>query len=191
MKILAFDPANSCGFAFWDGVAVSQTGYHTFVKTPIDGDRLLEVFRWTKEQIDLWKPDLVLAEGFFASGRFANGVEVNFGIRAAIMMACAQYEKMHLVYTPTEWKRKLLGRTNPTKAEKKRWGKAKAKKEITVQKLRELGCPIPKKVTSEKGNQVNFRYDCSDALGILVAHLQINNETIAFHPDLFKVETAK
>lgn len=188
MKILSLDPATNCGFAFWDGHALSLVGFKVFPKTEKDGDRLLEVFRWTKEMIDTWKPDLVLAEGFFVSGRFANGVEVNFEIRGAIKMACAQRAVDHKVYTPSEWKKQLCGRTTPTKLEKKRYGKERAKKMVTVLKLQELGFKFPEKVTSITGRQVNFKFDTSDAIGILMAHLITNSIPYQISPDLFKVE---
>jgi len=194
MRILALDPATTTGWALFDGSSISEVGFITF--SPVaagysgtsEGLRLLEAHRWLDKMIVKWKPDLIVAEGFFASGRFTNGSNVNHEIRGIFKMTAACLEKQYVVTGPSEWKRKLCGRTTPTKAEKKLYGKANAKKMVTVKALEARGFKFPEKVRSAKGNMVKWKFDISDALGILVAELDARAIDFQIHPDLFQVE---
>lgn len=188
MRVLALDPASITGWAFFDGASISEVGYQTFEVGEHEGDRLYAAYTWLKSWIELWKPDLIVAEGFFASGRFATGSNVNHEIRGIFKMTAAKLKVPYVVTGPSEWKKALCGRVSPTKAEKKLYGKDKAKKMVTVLKLQQLGFTFPEKVKSAKGNMVKWKFDTSDAIGILVAELNKRSITYTIHSDLFAIK---
>jgi Holliday junction resolvasome RuvABC endonuclease subunit len=187
--ILALDPATVTGWALYDGASVSEANFKEFTKTSIDGERLLEAHRWLKSMIYDWKPDLIVAEGFYASSRFSNGSNVNHELRGVFKMTAAEANVNYIVVGPSEWKKALCGRTTPTKAEKKLYGKEKAKKMVTVEALTALGLHIPEKVVNAKtGKLINFKFDVSDALGILCSHLKQLGLPTVFSEDIFPKE---
>lgn len=189
MKVLALDPATTTGWAFYDEISVSDAGYVTFVPTEQEGDRLLQAHRWLKSLIYEMKPDLILGEGYFSSGRFANGSNVNHELRGVFKMTSFEAGLSYTIVGPSEWKKALCGRTTPTKAEKKLHGKEKAKKMMTVDALTALGLIVPVKIRNVKtGNMINFKFDTTDALGILTAHLQAASIAVTFSADLFSQE---
>lgn len=177
MKILALDPSASVtGWCFFDGKEVCNAGWVQFKKTEYNGDRYLEAKRWLKDALNIWKPDLVLTEGYFFSKRFATGTSVNSEIRGCLKMTVREAELPYKVINPTEWKKTLMGRVYPTKAEKRKYGKLKANKMITYTYLiDEYDIFFPEKVTNPRTNKmINFKFDISDAIGILIAHLRTN-----------------
>ncbi len=190
MKILVLDPsAGTTGWAFFDGHAVVEASYKVFTKVDLDGERYLDAHRWLKDMIYVWKPDLVIMESYFFSSRFATGSAVNSEVRGVMKMTCSEAGVSYILADPMTWKKKLIGRVRPTKEENKLYGKTKAKKEITKIALEKLGFVFPDKVLNPKtGKQVAFKFDTSDALGILVAHLMENQIQYTISPDLFKKE---
>lgn len=175
--MLALDPsAGVTGWAFFDGESICNAGWKGFSKTEFFGDSYLEATTWLKEMISIWKPDMVLIEGYYFSRRFATGTSVNSEFRGCLKMAIRQLGKPYKVIGPSEWKKKLMGRSSPSKSEKKKYGKTKAKKVITYNYLCEIGFSFPEKVVNERtGREVNFKYDITDAIGIMIAYLRDNH----------------
>ena len=118
------------------------------------------------------RPDLILIEDFFFSGKFANGANTNCEIRG-IYKAIAALKKIPYVgMNQSEWKRLVAGRSTPTKNQVQRWGKQKAKKKFIVEALKiKHGIDCPSKSLNQKTNRPNdFKFDVSDAIGILIAY---------------------
>jgi Holliday junction resolvasome RuvABC endonuclease subunit len=185
-KILALDPsAGVSGWSFFNGKKITQAGWIQFEKTDYNGDRYLEAERWFKDMLVKWKPDLVLIEGYFFSSRFATGTSVNSEIRGCLKMAIREAELPYVVMNPTEWKKVLMGRVYPTRAEKKKYGKVKAKKVIVMNELVSRGFVLPEKILNPKtGKRINFKHDISDAIGILIAHLEMKGIQYKIHSDI-------
>lgn len=188
MRILALDPsAGTTGWALYDGNNVSDAGFVKFKDTGTDGDRYLEAHRWLKNAIYLWKPHLILIESYFFSSRFATGSAVNSEVRGVMKMTIAEAGLSIQIADPSAWKKQLTGRVYPTKAEKKLYGKVKAKKMVTFLKLKELGVPFPTHLINPKtGKKIQLPFDVSDAIGILVAHLQKQSLPFQFSPAMFE-----
>jgi Holliday junction resolvasome RuvABC endonuclease subunit len=190
VKILSIDPAGgNTGYAFAVDGHVIDAGFKEFTKTEVDGDRYLEAHRWLKDMLYSLKPATVVMESFFFSSRFRNGSSVNAEVRGVFKMTCVEAGVPYVITDPSGWKKTLLGRVNPTKVEKKLYGKTKAKKMITYNKLVELGASFPEKLINTKtGNMVNFRFDVSDAIGMLAAHLIGIGVPLSFSQDIFLQE---
>jgi Holliday junction resolvasome RuvABC endonuclease subunit len=187
MKILALDPsAGTTGWAFFCGKCICEADFKSFDKTEFNGDRYLQAQTWLEEMIKLWKPDLILIEGYFFSSRFATGTSVNSELRGSMKATIRDFDLPYTVVNPTAWKRTITGRVRPTRAEKKKWGKEKSKKMMVLIKLKEMGIKFPEKVKNPKtGKMINFKFDVSDALGILIAHLQDFEIEYIIHSELF------
>lgn len=174
MKVLALDPsAGITGWAFFTSEQISIAGWVEFKKTEFNGDRYLEASRWLQDMITEYNPDLILIESYFFSKRFATGTSVNSEIRGCLKMTSREANIPYEVINPTRWKKDLMGRVYPTKKEKKQYGKLKAKKIIVYNNLIQRGFIFPEKVTNPRTNKsINFKYDISDALGILISFLE-------------------
>jgi hypothetical protein len=117
------------------------------------------------------------------------GSGLNFEIRGCFKMAAAEKGIPYVEVSPGEWKKALCGHVNPTKEEKRKYGKAKARKKMTVASLEALGFTFPKKVVNPKtGKSILIKLDVTDSLGILWWYLTSNQMPYTIHPDLFKQE---
>lgn len=171
MKIIAFDPSMSTGVAI--GTIRNKKLYIEKVGL-IFGDHSLEqgfVFLDYEVKISklllLENPNFVVQEGYFVSRGFVQGVDVNFGLRTVISMACARENKPLFVASPSEWKKFVAKRSTPTKEDKKKF-KNKAKKMFIQEALKEKGITLPDKYIGEKGRKMQVPSDVWDAIGILL-----------------------
>jgi len=193
MKILSIDPsAISMGWAFLKDGEIIDVGFIPPLEGVNHGARYGEAWLWLKKMIQIYKPDLLLFEDYFFASKFAAGASVSVELRGVLKLCAFNHAIDYTMIDPAKWKRillysvvdKLTGKEyTRVKSDKgkiikwrkilrKKYGKLKAKKMITVLALELLGCACPKKIRNPKtGNMIKFRYDISDALGILVAYL--------------------
>lgn len=197
MKILAIDPsAISMGWALFDNGIIADVGFEPPLLGDNHGARYGSAWLWLKDMITKFQPDLLLFEDYFFSSRFAAGASVSVELRGVLKLCAHNHGVKYVMIDPSKWKRILSYKITPNltgkeyekvrsdkgkllkwrKLLRKKYGKLKAKKMITILALDFLGCPCPEKIKNLKtGNLINFRFDISDALGILVAHLIENN----------------
>lgn len=111
MKILAFDPAASCGFALLDGGRLAMSGVRKF-KYPSEaqqrkgrkkGEKWLDFWDWSEELITSTAPDLVAAEDVRRHVSTLAGHSYGF-YRYAIEALCARCGVNFLSIGVTQWK---------------------------------------------------------------------------------------
>lgn len=129
---------------------------------------------WIGNLLDQINPTRLVIEDYFFRGKFAMGANINPKIRGVFEMV-ASYPDRRIPYVmvqPTHWKKVIAGRATPTGSQKRKW-KSKANKLFIVEALRErhgITCPVSM-TNPSTGRLINFKYDISDALGILIADL--------------------
>jgi Holliday junction resolvasome RuvABC endonuclease subunit len=192
-RILSLDPSSAAtGWCFYEDGVITSSGFEVFLidKEAREGERLNRVRDWLKNMICLFEPDLVILESYFFRGKFASGSDLNPEIRGAMKMACADLDVDHTMMIPSHWKKVVAGRMSPTKSEKRKYGKEKAKKVFIVDSLEKTyGIECPKKIRNPKTNKmINFKYDITDAIGILVCFLIENNLPIEFGGTIFEFD---
>lgn len=194
MTILSLDPSSAAtGWAIFEDGVISLAGFsESFKPEEYDGDRYRKVYDWLGQILRVVGPDLILVESYFFSKKFATGSDINSEMRAIMKMAIRDLQIPYEIINPTDWKMALLGRVRPTRAEKKKWGKEKAKKIIVVNALEELGLKCPQRIVNPTTKKkVKFKYDVSDAIGILLYHLSKNNIDYAFSSDMWNFEVVE
>jgi hypothetical protein len=115
---------------------------------------------------------MVVVEDYFFSSRFTAGSNVNPAYRAAIHMASRFLNVPYEILNISQWKSFVVGRSTPTKEQKKKWGKAAANKNMVVEALvKRWNISLPTYSLSPKtGKPIKFRYDISDAIGQAVCY---------------------
>lgn len=194
LTILALDPSvTSTGWALYEGGKITSCGFKTFPPTEHEGDRLIQAINWLSNMIALCHVELVVMEQYFFRKKYAAGADVNPEIRAAFKIATALHSIHFCLSKASVWKKVVSGRSSPTKQEKRKYGKDAAKKIFIVQALeKKFGLKCPTKIPNhETGKIINFKYDISDAISILVAHLIENGKSVEFGKELFEFDAAK
>jgi len=171
LRVLAFDPSESTGVAIGTikdkTLHIEKVGM-LFAKKELDlGLMYLDYDMKVQRLIMIEEPQIVIQESFFASGKFCQGVDVNFVLRGLISMACSREDKSLLTASPSEWKKFVAKRSSPTKEEKLKYG-TKAKKAFIQEALRNKGIILPEKYTGPSGRKINVTSDVWDAIGILL-----------------------
>lgn len=171
MKIIAFDPSMSTGVAI--GIIKNNKLYIEKVGLIFGNKDLDQGFAFLDYDVKVTKlllleePNFVVQESYFASRGCTQGLEVNFGLRAIIAMACARENKPLFITSPSEWKRVVAKRSTPTKEDKEKF-KNKAKKAFIQEAIKQKGIFLPEKYIGEKERNVNVPSDVWDAIGILI-----------------------
>lgn len=196
MKLLALDPSATCtGYVFYDTDATPQVAIAGFIdelRGDTDGARYKVAYDAVVGLIQRFAPTTIIMEGYFFSKRFATGTNIGPELRGVLKMAAHTFGVPVYISDPAGWKRQILHavieqKINPPyhrlksndskiarwkKLLKKQYGKDKAKKIIVVEALEMLGYKLPTKIINKAtGRKIAFRFDVSDAIGILIAFL--------------------
>lgn len=194
MTILSLDPSSAAtGWALYEDNIITLAGFSlAFKPEKYEGDRYRKAYDWVRSLVRVTKPDHIAIEGYFFSKKFATGTDVNSEIRGVMKMALADCGVDYEVINPSDWKRALCGRTTSTRQEKKKYGKEKSKKLMTVHALVNLGLKCPKRIINPHTNRKsNFKFDVSDALGILLFYLSKNNLDFEFADNIWNFEVVE
>lgn len=189
IKILSIDPSMSCvGWAYYNGeTAQINAGFYM----PED---YISVHNWMQNYFkEHDKIDIIILEDYFYNSRFAMGSNVNSEIRGIFKLVFAQNSKKWVMSVPSKWKSFVTDMAAPLltgnsfiklrspKSKAKKWrqslkrkyGKAKANKIIIYDALALLGVNFPPNMV-HNNRKVKFKYDVSDAIGILICYLNEN-----------------
>lgn len=172
MNVLALDPGSSTGYSIFsiDGKIATLIAYGTIepdITTSLyQGDHMLSLQSKVKGLIDQYDIKELALENYFASGRFAQGTDINYFFRGAIMMLARQLDMHYEYLNISNWKIHVALRTTATKEMKLKYGKQLAKKILIVDALwKRFGIRFPNHSISPKtGKPVIFKYDTSDAV---------------------------
>jgi hypothetical protein len=160
MKIIAIDPSKSTGISFYnDGKITSSL-------ILLEGEKGEVYKKWYDQliaKIMLFNPDAIIQESFFTSGKFCQGVDVNFVLRGITQMICHTSNTTILECSPSEWKKYISTRSTPTKEQKELW-KTKANKKFIQEALdKDWGIQFPEKLGKKQ-----LPSDIVDSVGILL-----------------------
>ena len=188
-RILSVDPSpGNTGYAFAIDGTIVEAYFNELDESPIDGDRLVEGRKWFEALLARLTPDLIVIEAYFFSAKFPMQAGMSPKIRGVFEMVARQNENKipYLVVPPSHWKKVVAGRATATPAQKKKW-KTTANKKFIIEALETRhGLKFPKTLKNPKsGRVVKFRYDVSDAIGILIAHFLDTGVQYNLGPDLF------
>lgn len=203
MRLLALDPSASCtGWALYEDGTIVKAGFSPPFNGKTEGERYALAYAWLNSLLLRLKTplDLVLMEGYFFSKRFSTGVNIGPELRGVFKLLLYSLGLTHQTVDPAEWKRRLIEKATPDiikdldmprvrsdaskivrwkKGLKRKFGKTKSKKLMTTIALTKLfNVELPKKIANKITNRtVNFKFDVSDAIGILVGHLLKQEKT--------------
>lgn len=200
--ILAIDPAIHSGYcvvSVSDDKELATIYDYGIIDIDIErgqvGDHCNQMFDQTISLIEKHKPDVVVVEEYFFSGRFASGANLNPMLRAAVHMAANRRNIKTEILNVSQWKSFIAGRSIPTKLQIKQWTKEAAKKLFIQQALWEkYSIRFPNfSISPNTGKPIFFRFDVVDAVGQAVCYslLHFNARrircTVSVPPDyLFK-----
>lgn len=183
-EFLALDPASSTGYAKGsmdedDNVLLHAFGIIEVKNKPNEefatvGDTCNELFDKVEELLNP-VPDIVYIEDYFVSSKCIRGVNLNFFLRASICMLLSKRNIKYKFLTPSEWKSFITGMRSgkPTKAMKEAEGKNANKTIITLKLKERYGIEFPEKINID-GKMRKFKFDVSDAVGILFCGIHSN-----------------
>lgn len=178
--ILVLDPAESTGYAVVlvdedkSSADIFRYGFlDVDTSSNYMGDWLLDLNRTVMNLINEYGVKMVVCEDFFFSSRFTSGSNVNPAYRAAIHMAARFLKVPYEILNISQWKSFVVGRSVPTKEQKKKWGKTAANKKMVAEALvKRWKIELPTYSFSPKtGKPIKFRYDISDAIGQAVCYV--------------------
>lgn len=168
--ILALDPGASCGYAVVKvappNAEVVAYGYiDVDTSSPYVGDWCIDLTRKLDELQAAHSITETAVEDYFFSRKTCSGANVNPAYRTAIHIWSRQRAMHYEVVSISAWKVFVVGRSTPTREQKKLWG-AKANKFMVVDALwRRHNIRFPNHAISEKtGKPIAFRLDCADAV---------------------------
>tara|TARA_B100001741_G_C16543663_1_gene595617 strand:- start:997 stop:1647 length:651 start_codon:yes stop_codon:yes gene_type:complete len=190
-SFLAIDPASSTGWARADldregNVTLKEYGIIEVKNAALDkfstvGETCNDLYESIEKLVDERTPEIVYVEDFFVSSRATRGVNLNLYLRGAIAMLLSRRKIKYKFLSPSEWKSYVTGSRSgkPTKSEKSALGK-NANKTIITEKLAErYGITFPEKIHIS-GKLRKFKYDISDAVGILLCGIHSDNPHARF-----------
>ena len=174
--VLALDPGASTGYCViqcWNddanktAVIIAYGTIEPDLSSQYQGDHAISLQHKVKELIDTYQVEEVGMEDYFASGRFAQGTDINYYYRGAIQVLCRTLGIHYEMLNISNWKTHIAGRSTPTKLQKMTYGKAPAKKIMIQQALWERWrIRFPNHQLSEKtGKPIIYKYDSIDAVG--------------------------
>ena len=184
MKIVAFDPALSCGWCISSldtnsgTVTLLENGYIVTEKSEYVGDMCLEFQKAALNIIEKYDDicEIVMEDYMFSKSK-CQGAQLNVFLRGALMMLCRQLNKPYWIMSVSNWKSIIAGRSMPTRECVKYYGKALANK-IFIQEALWLRYNVrfPNHSISHKtGKPISLKYDIVDATGINIAHVYANH----------------
>lgn len=190
-SFLAIDPASSTGWARADldregNVTLKDYGIIEVKNAASEkfstvGETCNDLYESIEKLVDERTPEIVYVEDFFVSSRATRGVNLNLYLRGAIAMLLSRRKIKYKFLSPSEWKSYVTGSRSgkPTKSEKSALGK-NANKTIITEKLAErYGITFPEKIHIS-GKLRKFKYDISDAVGILLCGIHSDNPHARF-----------
>ena len=172
--VLALDPGATTGYCVISCCEDQKTSevvaYGTIepdCTSQYQGDHAISLQEKVRELIMRYHVDEVGIEDYFASGRFAQGTDINYYYRGAIQVLCRQLALHYEMLNVSNWKTHIAGRSTPTKLQKQTYGKQPAKKIMIQQALWERwSIRFPNHQLSEKtGKPIIYKYDSIDAVG--------------------------
>jgi Holliday junction resolvasome RuvABC endonuclease subunit len=174
MNVLVLDPATSSGY-----MIVSLEGDLRLIdwglidlKGNEVGDKLSKYYSYIQEVIEAHQISVIVFEEYFFSSRFCTGANLNVYIRGVLVLLASQKNLKVWTIPPSEWKKTIAGTSSPTKEQKKKYGKLKAKKEYIKQALLDRwNITFPDKVENSKGRFINLKSDLIDCVGIGISYL--------------------
>lgn len=183
MKIIALDPAASCGYAIASlrdrTCTITEYGYIDVDTSSLyQGDHCLDLMTRLDAIYDRVKFEALGVESYFFSQKFCSGSDVNAAYRTAIHIWCRQKQIPYTILNIGSWKTFVAGSSTPSKLQKLKWGKEKAKKYYVQDALYlRHGIRFPNHSLSEKTSKpILFRNDVVDAVAqvIYFAHCDYN-----------------
>lgn len=194
-RILSLDASiGTTGYAFAIDGKIIKAGFNDINESDFDGDRLLSGELWITELIKQLNPDLLLIEDYFFQSNHAMGASLNPKIRAIYELVSRKSEPKipYLMIPPPAWKKAVAGRSRPTNEQKLKW-KAKANKLFITEALEtRLNIKFPTKIVSPfTGRKCDFKYDVSDAIGILIYYFLQHNIRYSIDTNIWDFEVVK
>lgn len=172
--VLVLDPAASTG---WCVMALSEERSAAFIiaygdlqvdcSSEFQGDWHIDLYAKVERLIDTYLVDCIGVEDYFFSKRFATGSSVNAAFRAVIHLLARRRALPYHILGISAWKKFITGRTTPTPAQKKQWGKERAKK-LYVQEALWLKYQIRlpnHSISAKTGKPIGFKLDVVDVIG--------------------------
>jgi Holliday junction resolvasome RuvABC endonuclease subunit len=184
MRVLAIDPGASTGICIADLDKQNDTAtiihydyLNVDTSSNYQGDHCIDLMNKIELLIKTWNIKAVCIEDYFASGRFASGTDINYFYRAACHIKCRQLGIPYEILNISAWKSFIAGRSQPTKDQKKKWGKEAAKKLFIQQALYErFNIRFPNHSISELTQKpIVFRYDIVDVVGQMIYYCGLLN----------------
>jgi Holliday junction resolvasome RuvABC endonuclease subunit len=181
MVVLTIDPASSTGYAVTNiNVQEDTADIFDYGFINIDnsskymGDWCISIMEEVKQLIYKYNAELVTVEGYFSTGKFCGGADINYFYRAAIHILCRQFKLHYEILNVSEWKKYIAFRSTPTKEQKKNWGKEAAKKLFVQQALWErYSIKFPNfSISNKTGKPVKFCFDIVDSVAMAVYYAE-------------------
>lgn len=180
--ILVLDPASSTGYCL---VSISLEGLYANIyeyghldvdlSSEFQGDHCISLREQVRELIERHEVTEIAIEAYFFSKRFASGSSVNAAFRTTLHILARDLGLPYTVLGISEWKKFIAGRVNPTPAQKKQWGKDRAKKIFIQEALwQKYGIRFPNHSLSQKtGKPVSLRLDVIDVVAQAIYYVGI------------------
>lgn len=175
MILLILDPGHSTGFCVIDvkndiSTILEHGFYDIDNSSEYEGDWCLDLKKWVNATIDKYKPEEIIRESYFFSGRFRNGSNVNVSYRTVIDMVARDLKMKYHTISPSIWKKFICGRSTPTKEQKLKYGKLNAKKSMVQESLwLKYKIKFPNFSLSQKNKRnIKFRHDTVDAVAMAI-----------------------
>lgn len=170
-RVLALDPSCSTGVAVGiinpqNIMSIQEVGLFLADKEKSQGQMYVEYLERLRLLVQNLNPDIIIHETFFSSGKFAQGVDVNFVLRGLIKIVIFENSKITFEASPSEWKKFIAKRSTPTKDEKQVYG-TKANKMFIQKAIIESGINVAEHYIGVSKRKVKVPSDVWDAIGIL------------------------
>jgi Holliday junction resolvasome RuvABC endonuclease subunit len=182
MIALVIDPGTSTGYSL---IEVDDNGewaniYHDDylqidTSSEYQGDHCIDLINQLQEIIDENKVDKICVEDFFFTKRKATGCNVNSAFRTAIHILARNNDIPYHIINISAWKTYIAGRSNPTKEQKRKWGKSLANKFFIQEALwKRFKFKFPNhSISKNTGKPIAFRLDQVDVTGMAVYYCGI------------------
>jgi Holliday junction resolvasome RuvABC endonuclease subunit len=185
-NVMIFDPGESTGYCIIEinnnSATILQYGFFDIDKSSdYIGDHCINLMTQVEDKLREYKVVKCGIEDYFFSKRTANGSNCNAAYRTAIHILCRMLDIEYFVINISSWKIYVAGRRNPTKVQKKEWGKSANKIFIQDALWSKWGIRFPNYCISNKtGKCIHPRYDIVDvvAQGIYYCGIVLNINNI-------------
>ena len=162
-QFLSIDPATSSGWCILNSnKELLKYGFYKPDNTDM-GKELSDIYMYFCNIITNYKFDCVFIEDFKV-GKMVGSAEKSYAIRGVLRMLCSDMNVRYEIINISEWKKSLIGKTQPTKQDKKQYGKDAGK--ILTKNVIQSRYNIPDRIEGKTKNGIATPYDIFDSVGI-------------------------